>query len=297
MVHVSAIATGRVNNPADLLARGQAVKVKVMSVAGNRIGLSIKDVDQYTGQDLTPHMRIKSEAEMEEERSWAARGAMTGANAMPLNSRDVVEDKPIRSSAKRLTSPERWELRQLIASGALDPSEYPMLDEDFNNPAAHAEVEEELDVEVREDEPAFLAGQTKRTLDLSPVKIVKAPDGSLNRAALAGASLAKERREIRTQEANDTADTQSKDINQPWLDPMAKESDRTFAQDMRGSLRNQKVNEVPQWRQASQNKTTTYGEITKMSIADQRKSLPIYKLRDPLLQAIEDVSFPVPLPC
>ena len=51
---------------------------------------------------------------------------------------------------------------------------------------AHAEVEEELDVEVREDEPPFLAGQTKRTLDLSPVKIVKAPDGSLNRAALGG---------------------------------------------------------------------------------------------------------------
>ena len=39
-------------------------------------------------------------------------------------------------------------------------------------------IKEELDVEIREDEPPFLAGQTKRTLDLSPVKIVKAPDGS-----------------------------------------------------------------------------------------------------------------------
>jgi len=62
---------------------------------------------------------------------------------------------------------------------------------------AHVGVEEELDIEVREDEPSFLAGQTKRTLNLSPVKIIKAPDGSMNRAALAGTSLAKERSELR----------------------------------------------------------------------------------------------------
>ncbi|KIL71559.1 hypothetical protein M378DRAFT_194672 [Amanita muscaria Koide BX008] len=191
MVHVSNIQAGaRVNSASDLLSRSQPVKVKVVSVAGSRVGLSMKDVDQISGRDLTPHLRIQSEAEMEEERVRAARS--TGSNAVPLRSK---ENGPVRS-AKRLTSPERWELKQLISSGALPASEYPELDEDFGNPMAHAEVEEELDVEIREEEPPFLAGQTKRTLDLSPVKIVKAPDGSLNRAALAGASLAKERREL-----------------------------------------------------------------------------------------------------
>ena len=71
MVHVSNIQQGaRANSAADLLSRGQSVKVKVMSVAGNRVGLSMKDVDQATGRDLTPHLRIKSEAELaaEEER-------------------------------------------------------------------------------------------------------------------------------------------------------------------------------------------------------------------------------------
>ncbi|ESK81821.1 atp-dependent rna helicase dhx8, partial [Moniliophthora roreri MCA 2997] len=240
MVHVSNIQTGtRVNSASDLLSKGQNVKVKVISVAGNRIGLSMKDVDQVSGRDLTPHLRIKSEAEMEEERRHAARASMSGANAVPLNSKD---EGPKRS-AKRLTSPERWEIKQLISSGALDPSEYPDLDEDMHNPMVQAEVEEELDVEIREDEPPFLAGQTKRTLDLSPVKIVKAPDGSLNRAALAGASLAKERRELRQQEANEQADSEARDFSQPWLDPMAKESDRVFAQDMRGSLKGQKAGE------------------------------------------------------
>ncbi|KAK0505804.1 P-loop containing nucleoside triphosphate hydrolase protein [Armillaria luteobubalina] len=284
MVHVSNIQTGmRANSAMDLLSRGQNVKVKVVSVAGSRIGLSMKDVDQASGRDLTPHLRIKSEAEMEEERVKSIRNASSGANALPLRSKN---DPPVRS-AKRLTSPERWEIKQLISSGAIDASEYPDLDDEMNNPMVHAEIEEELDVEIREDEPPFLAGQTKRTLDLSPVKVVKAPDGSLNRAALAGASLAKERRELRQQEANEQVDSEARDFSQPWLDPMAKESDRTFAQDMRGNLKGQKAGEVPKWKEQTFNKATTFGEITTLSIQDQRKSLPIYKLRDPLLQAIE----------
>jgi len=206
------------------------------------------------------------------------------------------DEGPVRS-AKRLTSPERWELKQLISSGAIDPSEYPELDEEMNNPVMHTEVEEELDIEIREEEPPFLAGQTKRTLELSPVKIVKAPDGSMNRAALNGASLAKERRELRQQEANEEADSQARDFGQPWLDPMSRDSDRIFAQDMRGSLRSQKAGEVPKWREQSFNKATTFGEITSLSIQDQRKSLPIYKLRYQLLQAIGDVCHSLHVKC
>ncbi|KAI0053412.1 P-loop containing nucleoside triphosphate hydrolase protein [Auriscalpium vulgare] len=284
MVHVSNIQVGaRANAASDLLSRGQPVKVKVMSVAGTRIGLSMKDVDQMTGRDLTPHLRIKSEAELIEEETARARAASSGTNALPLG---VKDDVPVRS-AKRLTSPERWEIKQLISSGAIDASEYPELDEDFANPMARAEVEEELDVEVKEEEPAFLRGQTKRTLDLSPVKIVKAPDGSLNRAAVAGASLAKERRELRQQEANQEADSEARDFNAPWLDPMSKDADKMFAQDLRGNLRGQKAEEEG-WKKATFNKATTFGEITSLSIQEQRKSLPIYKLRDPLLQAIRD---------
>lgn len=285
MVHVSNIQQGaRANSAADLLSRGQTVKVKVLSVAGTRVSLSIKDVDQATGRDLTPHLRIKSEAELaEEEQQRTARGA----NTIPLGSKGF-KDEPVRS-AKRLTSPERWEIKQLISSGALDPSDYPDLDEDFNNPIVLAEVEEELDVEIKEEEPPFLAGQTKKTLELSPVKIVKAPDGSLNRAALAGASLAKERREMRQQEVNEQADSEARDFSAPWLDPMSKDSEKIFAQDLRGHLRGQKAGEQPKWKEATFNKATTFGEITSLSIQDQRKSLPIYKLRDQLLDAIRAV--------
>lgn len=262
-----------------------------MSVAGSRLSLSIRDVDQASGEDLSPHLRIKSEAEMLEEQQLHASRTSTGPNSTPLGGGSGISaggDDRVRS-AKRLTSPERWEIKQLIASGAVDASEYPNLDEDFASPVARAEVEEELDVEVREDEPSFLAGQTRQTLDMSPVKVVKAPDGSLNRAALAGASLAKERRELRQQEANDQADAEARDFNAPWLDPMAQGQDRIFAQDLRGNILGQKASEVPQWKQETFNKATTFGKITSLSIGDQRKSLPIYKLRDPLLDAIREV--------
>ncbi len=60
------------------------MKVKVLSVAGSRISLSMKDVDQTTGRDPTPHLRIKSESESDQERQELARRASSGANAMPL---------------------------------------------------------------------------------------------------------------------------------------------------------------------------------------------------------------------
>ncbi|KAJ9112382.1 hypothetical protein QFC19_000803 [Naganishia cerealis] len=285
MVHVSAMSVGRVNSAADLVSRNQQVKVKVMSVAGSRLSLSMKDVDQRSGADLTPHLRVKSEEELkEEERREAERppAFMTGSNSAPL----YVDDSK-RSSAKRLTSPERWEIKQLISSGVVDAADYPDLDEDFSTMnASAAEVEEELDIEVNEAEPSFLAGQTKVTLNLSPVKIVKAPDGSLNRAALASGALAKERRELRQQEANDEADSQARDLSQPWLDPMANPAERVFAQDIRGNALGSKAAILPSWKEA--NKAVTYGKITSLSIQDQRKSLPIYKLRDQLLSAIRD---------
>jgi ATP-dependent RNA helicase DHX8/PRP22 len=60
----------------------------------------MKDVDQVTGRDLTPHLAIKSEAELEEKRRRGAR-ISSGANAVPLRGRD--DGPPVRS-AKRLTS-------------------------------------------------------------------------------------------------------------------------------------------------------------------------------------------------
>ncbi|SPO29511.1 probable ATP dependent RNA helicase [Ustilago trichophora] len=304
MVHIGSIAAGtRVNHPSDLLSRGQKVKVKVMSVVGDRIGLSMKDVDQATGRDLTPHLRIKSEAEMAEERERHAARAASGANSAPLGgarsnngngagSGITVKEDGRGRSIKRLTSPERWELRQLIASGVAKASDYPeLLEEDLRTPNTKPgadEDDEEIDIEVNEKEAPFLKGQTSSSIEMSPVKIVKAPDGTLNRAAMAGATLAKERRELRKQEAEEEADAEAADMTSGWLDPMAQQGDRMFAQDRRGNILGQKAQDQPAWKKETFNKATTFGRITSLSMQEQRQSLPIFKLRQQLVQAIRD---------
>jgi ATP-dependent RNA helicase DHX8/PRP22 len=277
MVHIGSIALGqRLNSPADVLTKNQAVKVKVMSVSGTRLSLSMKDVDQRTGGDLTPHLRQKTEAELlaGEERMRAPPAAASSSNATPL----YAVDEPKHSSAKRLTSPERWEIKQLIASGVVDASEYPNLDEEHTLSMENgaAEIEEEVDIETREDEAPFLAGQKRGIMEMSPVKVVKAPDGSLNRAALASEVYAKERRELRQQEAQDKADSEARDFNAPWLDPMAAKGDKQFAMDLRGSLMGEKGMDEPEWKK--ENKSMTFGpsrSLSPCSVGSSVADLPL----------------------
>lgn len=105
-----------------------------MSIAGTKIGLSLKDVDQSTGADLSyvffrrlmsvltarPHLYVQSDEERaaEERRSFAA--AATGSNSTPLIH---VEEQRKGTTAKRMSSPERFEIKQLIASGAVSAAD------------------------------------------------------------------------------------------------------------------------------------------------------------------------------
>ncbi|KAJ2802382.1 DEAH-box ATP-dependent RNA helicase prp22, partial [Coemansia guatemalensis] len=310
LVHVSAIQRGaRVGNPREVLERGQQVKVKVMSIIGSKLSLSMKDVDQASGEDLSPNLRPGVPAEEAETKARAPLRqpsqpiSLSGSNAIWVGSRDspvpttsTTNGKPGRSSAKRMTSPERWEIKQLIASGVLDRADYPELDDvDEDGMPAFEDDEEELDIELREEEPDFLQGHAIQALQLSPVKVVKAPDGSLNRAALAGAALAKERKELKQQQAEAELDNLPKDLNRPWEDPMPAPGERNFAQDLRGVAaevaNKSRGGDEPEWRRAVQGKAVTYGKITDLSIQDQRRSLPVYKLRDLFIEAVDAHQF------
>lgn len=284
LVHVSAMSQERVNDPADLLSRGQNVKVKVNKIENGRIGLSMKDVDQVTGRDFAPQLRIQSGANSE---------ALGGNGASMDDGPSYNNGYGSRKPKKRMTSPERWEIRQLIASGVVKASDYPELEEDYNatlNGEGGMELEEEVDIEIRDEEPPFLQGQTKQSLELSPIRVVKAPDGSMNRAAMGGAQLAKDRRELRQQEAAEKAAEESSkvDLSAQWNDPMAAPNQRQFASDARASRPPPASNVVPEWKRVIQNKEAPLGRRTDMSIADQRKSLPVYHFKKQFLQAVKE---------
>jgi ATP-dependent RNA helicase DHX8/PRP22 len=48
-----------------------------------------------------------------------------------------------------------------------------------------------VEIEIVEDDPAFLRGYGKHVMELEPVKVVKNPDGSLAQAALMQVILSK----------------------------------------------------------------------------------------------------------
>ena len=93
----------------------------------------------------------------------------------------VVDDDAGSSSKKkvRMSSPERWEMKQLIAANVTDKSELPEFDEETGLLPKLDSDEEDVEIELVEEEAPFLKGHGRHLNDLSPVRIVKNPDGSL----------------------------------------------------------------------------------------------------------------------
>jgi ATP-dependent RNA helicase DHX8/PRP22 len=204
----------------------------------------------------------------------------------------MVDDKSglnRRRPIKRMSSPELWEARQLIASGVLKVEDYPNFDPENDGVLAYEEeAEEEFDIEINEEEAPFLAGQTEQTLgDISPIRIVKNPDGSMQRAAMTQGALAKERREMTDQRKRAAMDEDvPENLNQAWLDPMAAQDDRKLVADVRGQ--NIAPEDMPEWKKQSVGKAPQFGFSQKGSIIEQRQSLPIFKLREELIKAVNE---------
>ena len=115
----------------------------------------MRDVDQVTGRDLVPQPRGRMA--MEHPPNF-----LTGANHEPLGGRSSVASRSVASTsstateerrgrgAKRLTSPERWEIKQLIASGVAKATDYPeLMEEEHSTPASRlAGDDADEDIEI-----------------------------------------------------------------------------------------------------------------------------------------------------
>ncbi|EOD05883.1 ATP-dependent RNA helicase [Emiliania huxleyi CCMP1516] len=122
---------------------------------------------------------------------------------------------------------------------------------------------------------------------MSPIKIVRNPDGSLQRAAMTQSALAKERRELRDSQQRALMDAIPKDLNRPWEDPMPEPGERHIAQELRGLGYTQEA--VPEWKVKSMGKGFSIGFPTKnKSIQEQRASLPIAALKQELVNAVAE---------
>lgn len=173
--------------------------------------------------------------------------------------------------------------------------------------------EEDIEIELVEDEPPFLQGHGRMLHDLSPVRIVKNPDGSLAQAAMMQSALSKERREQKMLQREQEMDSMPQSLNKNWIDPLPDcklitlilceslklknlilRSDKkiiladgkTTAANMRGvGVISQ---DLPEWKKhVIGGKKSSFGKKTNMTLLEQRESLPIFKLKDDLVKVLE----------
>ena len=285
LVHVSHLRReGRVGNVSDVVQRGLKVKVKVLSFTGQKTSLSIKDVDQATGEDLNPSRARGFGGETSEDVD--ARNPDRPSHVPLIANMPDMDDMKERKAVKKISSPERWELKQMMAANVIDKSDLPDFDEETGLLPKDEESDEDVEIEMVEEEPPFLKGSGRVGLDLSPVKIVKNPDGSMSQAAMMQTALQKERREMKQEQRQAEMDNIPVGLNKNWIDPMPEEDGRVLASTMRGVG---VVQEVPEWKKhISGGAKASYGRKEKKSILEQRQGLPIYKLKDELIKAVHD---------
>ncbi len=195
-----------------------------------------------------------------------------------------------KKKVKQISDFERWELQQLRAANAIALTDLPFYDEETGILQKEDEEDDvDIEIELVEDECAFLKGYSRKNLsDLSPVKIVKNPDGSLQQAAMMQGALAKERRELKmAQQEADAANRDDDDNGEAMRpdDPFAVRNDANSQ--LYGS--NTKTYQLADWKKSLLTGSKgSYGKKTTLSIIEQRESLPIFKLKEDLIKAVYD---------
>ncbi|CAI5441381.1 unnamed protein product [Caenorhabditis angaria] len=291
LCHISQLRNERVQAVADVLKRGEKVKVKVIKMDGNKLSLSLKEVDQETGEDLNPkEAELRPDAIGVRERSPDARRS-SWMNPEGEQSSSMATTSTGKTRV-RISTPERWELRQMQGAGVLSATDLPDFDEEMGVLKNFDEESdgEDIEIELVEDEPDFLRGYGKGGGEIEPVKVVKNPDGSLAQAALMQGALSKERKEAKIQAHREKDQETQKagfSSNARIHDPMAADSSQTWTIDE--TRERKRDRDMPEWlRHVTAGGKATYGRRTNLSMIEQRESLPIFALKKTLMKAIMD---------
>lgn len=184
---------------------------------------------------------------------------------------------------------EKWEILQLLNSGVISRNEIPHdAYETIGEAMCSQNVEVSTEIELRNYEPLFLRGQSIKKFSVdSSIQVVLNPEGSLNKAAEIASNIARERREIRDFQEKALLDSIPRDMSRPWEDPNPEVGERTIASALRGIGLNSQT--TPEWKRQYLGKSLSFGKKNvTASILEQRKNLPIYPMRDSLVDAIRN---------
>ena len=231
-------------------------------------------------KDTPLHAEAKSDASSVQSRKRLLEYEefRSGENITGISS-DILQKERSRSSRgphtqrHMVSDYDLFEAQQLRKAGTIEAREYiSSIGEDLLQPETANQETDSLEVVLREAEPAFLRGQVRKgpTAPLQPVTLVKDPSGTLQKAAMNQVVISQERREakdllkrkgesgVKSEPASDDADSDDGSKLRPW-------------------------------KARVKSSATSFGpRETSASMKEQRRSLPIFQLRESLMKAIED---------
>lgn len=237
----------------NILQPKQKVFAKVIDIQANhtKISLSMRGINQTTGQEES-----------------ILRGRHHERQPRPK---------------RKLTSPERWEIRQLISSGAVSADAYPELDEeeDIENP--HKEKTNDLHIELNDKKPDFLKSVkvTKDFPETNPIPVNRL--GPLSKSAQRGSKFVRDFKEEKLKQKKQRQKEEK--IQSEMSDPLFQTSEPVSNVDI------DTESFISKWKKS--NKTETFGKRTSLPIQEQRCMLPVYAMRTQLVEAIRENQFVV----
>ncbi len=254
------------------ISRGDDVKVKLLRMdAKGKLSLEIRSVIAKRDKSLKNDGSNGGNSSRSNSSNNVA--TETGADSKILD----------RNKRQNYSEGELWEMQQLKKSGVLPSNAYSLGQE---TSSSMNETDEDLEIEPDETEPPFLIGQTEASIELTQIKVVRNPDGSMSKAAENQAAITKERRQVKRIQELELANMVPKNVNTSWLDPMSEAKDRSLASELRGP--GLQGIEVPEWKQQATGKTASFGIVSNKSLQDQQRDLPIFALKDQLKEAFKN---------
>eukprot|EP01060_Flectonema_neradi_P013490 TRINITY_DN20267_c0_g1_i1.p1 TRINITY_DN20267_c0_g1~~TRINITY_DN20267_c0_g1_i1.p1 ORF type:complete len:978 (+),score=208.74 TRINITY_DN20267_c0_g1_i1:761-3694(+) len=277
LCHISNISTrSGTTSCRDILHRGDVVFVKIMAKTENKISLSMNEVNQETGEDLRKRVAKTY------EQTLKMQGDSTTEN---ISGHTLKDDSDFNKKRRKptiatLTGHELWERATLQRVGAFDGeaiADDPLYDQQRGVQLDLNEADNlDYTVEVNNARPAFIGSHKQQKALSSPVKLTRGSDSMLMKAAEAGRSFAKERQQLRDDEFRAQHQRGARSRQDAWEDT------NTLQEDL--EIQNEKILE---WKKKAFGAAPTFGKISTMSIMEQRQELPIFKLRDTLIETVK----------
>lgn len=275
---------GRLRDANEMLKQGDNVFVKVIAIKDDKISLSMKEADQVTGRDLHPShtLQLKSGGEndfdddYDRKRINPVKPMFKDGNKFGSITGIKIDDNYEVKKKKRLASPDLWEQTRMMGGQVMD---------EVTNEVDVAEDldeldEEEQEIELNEDHAPFLQyGTTKTGISLSPIRITKNPDGSLNRAAMKQGQLARERKEKSRQEEKERKEKERSEFG-----GMGGNNQSSSFNPSSNSFN--KPSDMPDWRNRQANDRKPMKSRITMSMQEQKEGLPIFRFKEDLMKAI-----------